>query len=278
MGDIPAANQMTSAMFKSPTNAQNIPANTAIKFSVKINNLVPGTFTNPDNTYYSAPQGLQGGVVVGHTHVSVQDLGNEANPDPLDAETFAFFKGINDAGDGNGLLSADLAAGLPDGIYRACSLTSSANHAPVIMPVAQRGPQDDCIRFTVGDGFKNALDNPVQDNAQNGGAGANNGGNNGQNQGQQGQGQQGQDQGQQGEGQQGQGQQGQGQQGQGQQGQDQGQQGQGQQGQGQQGQGQEGQQGQQGQGQQGANGTRRGRGRGRGRFNRPKFAARDWVA
>ena len=271
MGDIPAANQMTSAMFKSPTNAQNIGSGEPITFSVKIDNLVPGTFTNPDNTYYSAPQGLQGGVVVGHTHVSVQDLGNEANPDPLDAETFAFFKGINDAGDGNGLLSAQLEAGLPDGMYRACSLTSSANHAPVIMPVAQRGPQDDCIRFTVGAAFANALNNPA------------NGGNNGQqgqNQGQQGQGQQGQDQGQQGQGQQGQGQQGQdqGQQGQGQQGQDQGQQGQGQQGQGQQGQGQEGQQGQQGQGQQGANGTRRGRGRGRGRFNRPKFAARDWVA
>jgi transcription initiation factor TFIID subunit 15 len=233
MGEIPATNRMVSTVFTSPTNGQDIQPNTAIKFSVKVANLQAGTFTNPDNTYYAAPQQLQGGQIVGHTHITVQDMNNQENPqNALNAEDFAFFKGINDNGDGNGLLSADLAAGLPNGVYRACSLSASSNHAPVIMPVAQRGAQDDCIRFTVGKG--NGGNNGQNNGGNNG---QNNGGNNGQNGGNNGQG--------------GQGQGGQGQ------------------GQGGQGQGQGGQ----GQGGQGFN-----RGRGRGRFNRPKFAARDFIA
>ena len=271
MGEIPAANRMVSAVFTSPQNGQVVPANEPMTFTVKIANLQAGSFTNPDVTYYSAPQALAGGQIVGHTHIVVQDLNGNENPaNPLDAETFAFFKGVNDAGDGNGALSADLAAGLPEGTYRVCSLTSSSNHAPVIMPVAQRGPQDDCVRFTAAAG-----------GGQNGGQ--NNGGQNngGQNNGQQGQGQAGQGQAGQGQGgQAGQGQAGQGQggqAGQGQAGQGQGQAGQGQGGQA--GQGQAGQ-GQAGQGQagQGGQGAARGRGRGRGRFNRPRFAARDWIA
>ncbi|KAF2853785.1 hypothetical protein T440DRAFT_443563 [Plenodomus tracheiphilus IPT5] len=257
MGDIPASNKMISAVFTNPKNGDKIAPDTPITFSVKIDNLVAGTFTNPDNTYYAAPQALEGGLVVGHTHVSVQDLGGQENPtEPLDAETFAFFKGINDAGDGQGTLSADLAAGLPVGLYRVCSITSAANHQPVVMPVAQRGPQDDCVRFEV----------------TNQGGGGNGGQNNGQNNGGQNNGQNGQNNGGQNNGQGGQqGQQGQ--QGQGAQGQQGGQGAQGQQGG--QGAGAQGQQAQQGQGQ-GQGGF--GRGRGRGRFNRPKFAARDFIA
>jgi transcription initiation factor TFIID subunit 15 len=244
MGDIPASSNMVSATFLSPQDGDVVKPLEKMIFSVKINNLQAGTFTNPDNTYYAAPQSLQGGKVVGHTHITVQDIGEIKNKNVPDAETFAFFKGINDAGDGQGTLSAELAKGLPEGVYRVCSMTSSSNHQPVLMPVAQRGAQDDCVRFTVS-------------NAGNAGnAGGNNGGNNGQNGGQN-NGQQGQQNGQQGQqgGQQAQ----QGQQG-GQQGQ------QGQQGQG----GAPFGQGQFGQGQGGA-------ARGRGRFGRAKFAARHFV-
>jgi transcription initiation factor TFIID subunit 15 len=67
----------------------------------------------------------------------------------LDATTFAFFKGINNAGDGNGLLSATVPGGLAAGNYRVCTMGSSSNHQPVLMPVAQRGAQDDCQKFTI---------------------------------------------------------------------------------------------------------------------------------
>lgn len=116
--------------------------------------LVAGFFTNADATYYSAPQALSGGFVQGHTHVTVQDLGNDLNPSqPPDPTKFAFFKGINDPGNGQGLLTATVTGGLPKGNYRVCTLASAENHQPVLMPVAQRGSADDCTKFVVdGDG------------------------------------------------------------------------------------------------------------------------------
>ncbi|KAH6572497.1 hypothetical protein BASA62_003324 [Batrachochytrium salamandrivorans] len=67
---------------------------------------------------------------------------------------FEFFKGINDRhtdGKQGRLLSATILAGqlTINGNYRICSITGSDSHQPVIMPVAQRGSQDDCIRVTV---------------------------------------------------------------------------------------------------------------------------------
>jgi len=152
MGKIPSTSNMISAIITSPKPAENIAASTTFTISVQMKGLTAGSFTNAAATYYSAPQDLAGnGQVIGHTHVTVQDLGNSLQPStPPDPAQFTFFKGINDAGNGNGLLSATVTGGLPAGNYRVCSMTSSSNHQPVLMPVAQRGAQDDCQKFTVG--------------------------------------------------------------------------------------------------------------------------------
>ncbi|KAI0542727.1 hypothetical protein GGR58DRAFT_168544 [Xylaria digitata] len=170
MGDIPAKTNMVSSVFVNPQNGDDIEANQDFQIQIQVANFAPGTFTNADTTYYTAPQGLDGsGNIIGHTHVTVQDLGGSLNPTtPLDATQFAFFKGINDAGNGQGLLSADVAGGLPAGNYRLCSMSSAANHQPVLMPVAQRGAQDDCVRFTVGAGNANNNGNNNNNNANNG--------------------------------------------------------------------------------------------------------------
>jgi transcription initiation factor TFIID subunit 15 len=137
MGDIPAQANMISTMITNPGPNQVVPANQDFDIQVQINNLVAGTFTNPDTTYYSAPQQLQGGKVIGHTHVTVQQLkGGINDKQPPDPVTFSFFKGINDAGDGNGGLKAAVAGGLPPGTYRVCTMTAASNHQPVIMPVS----------------------------------------------------------------------------------------------------------------------------------------------
>ncbi|KAK3320085.1 hypothetical protein B0T19DRAFT_333996, partial [Cercophora scortea] len=150
MGQIPAKNKMISTVILNPQNGQTIPAGQDFDITLQVLNLDAGSFTNAVATYYAAPQQLQNGVVVGHTHVTVQDTGNSLNPtQPLDPTQFAFFKGINDAGNGQGTLKAAVTGGLPAGNFRVCTLTSASNHQPVIMPVAQRGSQDDCIRFTV---------------------------------------------------------------------------------------------------------------------------------
>jgi hypothetical protein len=155
MGDIPAKANMISAVITFPqTNGPAIKSDTTFNISVQTANLVAGHFTNPDETYYAAPQFLSGGNVVGHSHITVQDLGNSLNPTTaLDATQFAFFKGVNDAGNGKGLLQATVTGGLPAGNYRVCTLVAAANHQPALMPVAQRGTSDDCTKFVVsGDG------------------------------------------------------------------------------------------------------------------------------
>jgi len=175
MGDIPAKNKMISAAFVFPKNNDNItldsdPNNNDMNFQVQITNLAAGSFTNPDDTYYAAPQALNDdGIIIGHTHLVVQDLlGDPQTTTPPDPTVFAFFKGVNDDGNGQGLLSATLTGGLAPGAYRICSMTSASNHQPVLMPVAQRGAQDECVRFQV---FA------AGGNGNNGGnAGGNNGG------------------------------------------------------------------------------------------------------
>jgi hypothetical protein len=150
MGDIPAKTAMVSSIIINPQTGQEIPSDTTFNITVQMANLVAGSFTNADATYYAAPQALSGGKVVGHTHVTVQDLGSSLNPtQALDATQFAFFKGINDAGNGAGLLSAVVNGGLPAGNYRVCTMAAASNHQPVLMPVAQRGTPDDCTKFVV---------------------------------------------------------------------------------------------------------------------------------
>jgi len=151
MGDIPAKTAMVSSVITFPTTGgQAINSDTTFNISVQMANIVAGSFTNADSTYYAAPQALSGGKVVGHTHVTVQDLGSNLNPtQALDATQFAFFKGIDDAGNGQGLLQAEVAGGLPAGNYRVCTMASASNHQPVVMPVAQRGTADDCTKFVV---------------------------------------------------------------------------------------------------------------------------------
>lgn len=70
--------------------------------------------------------------------VTIQPLGDSLTPNKaLDASKFAFFKGIDDAGDGNGGLKAAVKGGLPAGFFRVCTMSAAANHQPVTMPVAQ---------------------------------------------------------------------------------------------------------------------------------------------
>jgi transcription initiation factor TFIID subunit 15 len=182
MGDIPAKANMISSVITFPQTAGQAPAaDTTFDITVQVANLVAGSFTNADSTYYAGPQTLSGGKVVGHTHVTVQDMGKSMNPtQPLDATQFAFFKGINDAGNGNGLLKATVTGGLPAGNYRVCTMTSASNHQPVLMPVAQRGTPDDCTKFTIGGGGGgNAGGNAGGNGGNAGGNGANAGGNGG---------------------------------------------------------------------------------------------------
>ncbi|KAL8722654.1 MAG: hypothetical protein Q9225_000886 [Loekoesia sp. 1 TL-2023] len=189
MGDIPATTNMVSTVLTNPVGGC-IAANQDFDVQLQVANLNAGVFTNPTVTYYTAPQALKNGNIIGHVHVTIQALGNSLTPNqPLDASQFAFFKGIDDAGDGNGGLKATVKGGLPAGNYRVCTMSAAANHQPVTMPVAQRGAQDDCVRFSTADNCADSnannggnanTGNANSDNANNGNnnGGNNNGGNN----------------------------------------------------------------------------------------------------
>ncbi|KAK3695493.1 hypothetical protein B0T22DRAFT_108770 [Podospora appendiculata] len=174
MGDIPATTNMVSTVITNPKNNDVITAQKTFDITVSVKGMQLGAFTNATSTYYSAPQALNGGgQIIGHTHVTVQNTGNTLQPTtPLDPVQFVFFKGINDAGDGNGNLKATVTGGLPAGNYRVCTITSAANHQPVVMPVAQRGAQEDCRYFTAGAATGN------NNNNNNANTGANQGNNN----------------------------------------------------------------------------------------------------
>ncbi|KAF7306474.1 hypothetical protein MIND_00438700 [Mycena indigotica] len=148
IGLIPSVSNMPSAKFLFPLNGATIPANKAFNAQLNVRNFQTGTFTNAQKTYFAAPQRLNAqGQIIGHTHMVIETLTDLKQNTPLDPTKFFFFKGVDDAAV-NGVATAAVTAGVPPGAYRICSINTSANHAPVIGPIAQHGSFDDCTYFT----------------------------------------------------------------------------------------------------------------------------------
>ncbi|EIM23634.1 hypothetical protein WALSEDRAFT_35214 [Wallemia mellicola CBS 633.66] len=149
IGVVAPTNKMPSAKFVNPKNGDTIPANQDFTIQMAVRNIDTGNFVNPNTNYFAAPQTTNNnGIIVGHSHVVVEELPNLETTQPLDPTNFAFFKGLNEEAQ-NGVLTAQVSKGLPAGDYRMCSINSSANHQPVIVAVAQHGSLDDCSYFTV---------------------------------------------------------------------------------------------------------------------------------
>lgn len=167
MGDIPSVDNMISTVITYPLPGDTVAANKDFTVSIQTHNLATGHFTNPLVTYYSAPQALdESGKVLGHSHLVIQELDSLRTTTPPPPTEFAFFAGVNDKSE-DGVLSANVQGGLPAGAYRLCTLVAAANHQPVLMPVPQRGGQDDCVRFEVVEGTYKR-----EENAQDGGVAA----------------------------------------------------------------------------------------------------------
>jgi LysM repeat protein len=169
MGRIIGIDKMPSSKFVFPENfSSDLNENQPFTISMQIKNVQSGNFVNPATNYYAAPQQVNDqGVVIGHSHVTVEKIDDFKSKNALDPNVFAFFKGLNLPADGKGELSAPVDKGLPAGTYRLCSINAAANHQPVLVAVAQHGSLDDCVYFQV--------------KAGGGGGGGNNGGNGGGN-------------------------------------------------------------------------------------------------
>ncbi|KAJ7596612.1 hypothetical protein C8J56DRAFT_816427 [Mycena floridula] len=148
IGVIPSSDKMPSAKFAVPVNGDTIPANQAFTVTLNAKNIQLGNFVNAKENYFAAPQRVNDqGLIIGHTHIVIEQLSSLKQTDPTDPTKFAFFKGVDDAAV-NGAVQVPVAAGVPAGPYRMCTINSSANHQPVIVPIAQHGSLDDCIYFT----------------------------------------------------------------------------------------------------------------------------------
>lgn len=145
MGEIPSSNNMPSSKFKNPKNMDTIQANTPFTIEMAIQGMETGSFVNAQQNYFAAPQQLNNqGQIQGHSHVVIEAIKALDSTTPLNPLKFAFFKGLNDAASG-GVLTADVTAGLPAGVYKLSSINTAANHQPVLVPIAQHGSLDDVV-------------------------------------------------------------------------------------------------------------------------------------
>ncbi|RSH85549.1 hypothetical protein EHS25_003688 [Saitozyma podzolica] len=107
-----------------------------------------GSFCDATTTYYAAPQQLDSsGQIVGHGHITIQQMQSITSTALLNPNQFAFFQGL-DFADVNGLTTVAIEGGLAAGAYRLCTIMSASNHQSAIMPIAQRGSENTCSYFT----------------------------------------------------------------------------------------------------------------------------------
>jgi hypothetical protein len=146
MGVIAPSTNMPSSKFVTPQNLDAVQADTTFEIKMAIKHLDAGHFTNPDTTYYGAPQQLNdGNDIIGHTHFVIEQLSSVTSTEPSDPSNFAFFAGVNTAADDQGNVAVTVTEGLPAGVYKLSSINTSGNHAPVLVAVAQHGSLDDQV-------------------------------------------------------------------------------------------------------------------------------------
>jgi len=150
MGVLAPSANMPSSKFLKPKNLDAIKAKTTFQIKMAVRHLDTGHFTNPDTTYYAAPQQLNAGNdIIGHPHFVIEQLSSVSSTDLPDPSKFVFFMGVNAAADSDGNVSVNVTNGLPAGTYKLSSINSSANHAPVLVAVAQHGALDDQVYVRV---------------------------------------------------------------------------------------------------------------------------------
>lgn len=151
-GLLPDVKQMVSTMITSPASDENLDAQAGFTVRFTTSNLMSGFALNPETQFMLAPQTLAAnGLIEGQQQLSIQALGfGKKAPS---AKTTAFFQAVNTKSDadGNTNFSIDVPAGTitTTGLHRICTMAASSSGQPVVMPVAQRGAQDDCIRVTI---------------------------------------------------------------------------------------------------------------------------------
>ncbi|KAF5331477.1 hypothetical protein D9758_015496 [Tetrapyrgos nigripes] len=163
MGVLPSIDLMPSSKFRFPLNGDTLRANLEFDVSMKINNLNTGVFTDATQNYFSAPQQLdKDGLILGHSAIVIEELDSLTQTTTTKPARFAFFRGLVIPSQA-GVVSAHIDGGLPVGSYRVSSITSAANHQPVLLPTLAHGAVDDVVYFTITSDGKASTDSGSSD-------------------------------------------------------------------------------------------------------------------
>jgi hypothetical protein len=131
---------------ESPKNLDTIASGETFNIVLQTKGIQLGTFTNAQKTYFANPQKLNAqGQIIGHTHIVMETIDALDSTTVTDPTKFFFFKGVNDAQDAQGNVQVPVTGGVKPGVYRMCTIVSSATHQPAIVAIAQHGSLDDCI-------------------------------------------------------------------------------------------------------------------------------------
>jgi len=83
---------MPSAKFSFPANGGTVEPNQAFTMKLNVKNLITGNFVNAQKNYFAAPQQVQNGQIVGHSHVVIELMDSLAQTTATNPKQFAFFK------------------------------------------------------------------------------------------------------------------------------------------------------------------------------------------
>jgi hypothetical protein len=153
-GLIPEVGKMVTTLITSPPSSSTVNADQGFCLQFQTNNMMSGLSADLTTQFLMVPQTLDSntGMVQGFMQVVVQKIDDPAlAPDAKEVQFFA--STVDTKSDSNGVTKykVDVPPGLikTRGLHRLCTVAASASGQPVIMPVAQRGPQDDCIRLNI---------------------------------------------------------------------------------------------------------------------------------
>ena len=130
-GLLPPNNKMPSTVITEPASNSQLNSNNGFRVRFSTVNFAP---SGDRREYLSLPQTLnRDQLVEGFIQVSVQKLGSRNN---------LFVQRV----DGNEVRVPRLRS---TGVHRICTIMCAKSGQAVLMPVAQRGSQDDCIRVNL---------------------------------------------------------------------------------------------------------------------------------
>ena len=143
-GLIPPNNKMPSTLIISPPSNANLTSSTGFQIKLLTTNFQGGLpLTDLNAKHLTQPQLLSSNnEIMGFIKIVIQPISGQSVPD---AKTVSFFKqlGVNNE------ITVNKNEIETKGVHRICTMLSSSSGQPVIMPVAQRGAQDDCIRVNI---------------------------------------------------------------------------------------------------------------------------------